>query len=242
MKYSYGTDVGLVRQSNQDSVDVHTFSDNCGLFVVADGMGGHRGGKMASSIAVETIINECISNYTEELSAEDIKELLCNAVRSANAEVFKQSNENPELEGMGTTVVACIVDNNKLYTASVGDSRVYACSGTRIFQITQDHSLVADLLRRGVITVDEARVHPQKNVITRAVGSEADVIVDIFETNLDSGNVVVACTDGLHGLLTDEEIAGVVSVEIEDSAEKLISMANDKGGNDNITVVAVRIS
>ncbi len=242
MKYSYGTDIGIIRQSNQDSVAVHIFSEECGLFVVADGMGGHRGGKTASTITVDTILNECVANFDENLDEDSIKKLLYDAVCLANTEVYNKSHENPELEGMGTTVVAFIVKNNKLYTASVGDSRLYVCSGTRIFQITQDHSLVGDLLRKGVITEEEARVHPQKNIITRAIGSECDVDVDIFDTVVESGNVVISCTDGLHGLLTEEEIAGVVSVDIEDSAEKLISMANDKGGNDNITVAAVRIS
>ena len=144
---------------------------------------------------------------------------------------------------MQTTLCSLAIDENcRAVCINVGDSRLYVCSGTRIFQITQDHSLVGDLLRKGVITEEEARVHPQKNIITRAIGSECDVDVDIFDTVVQSGNVVISCTDGLHGLLTEEEIAGVVSVDIEDSAEKLISMANDKGGNDNITVAAVRIS
>lgn len=242
MIYSYGTDIGLVRGSNQDSVAVHIFSEDTGLFIVADGMGGHRGGKMASSIAVDTILQFFVSGFSEDLNSEKIKELLCNSIKEANSRVFKQSLDNPELDGMGTTVVAFLVKQNTLYTASVGDSRAYVCKDTRIFQITEDHSLVADLLRRGVIKSEEAKTHPQKNVITRAVGTESLVAVDIFETNLDGGSVVVACTDGLHGLLSDEEIAGVVSVNTEDSAQMLISMANDKGGYDNITVVAVKIS
>ena len=242
MKISYGTDVGIIRNDNQDSVSYREFSENCGLFVVADGMGGHRGGKTASSIAVETITHVFFENYTQQMRSEEIKELLRHAVNIANTQIFEKSDSDEELYGMGTTVVVLFVCDNTLYTASVGDSRAYVFNGNRAHQITTDHSLVADLLSRGIISEEEAKNHPQKNVITRAVGSEPSLTVDVFQTNLDSDNIIVGCSDGLYSMVSEEEIAVIINDNIENSAEKLIKLANERGGQDNITVVVAKIS
>ena len=180
--------------------------------------------------------------YYLGIVSEEIKRLLVFAVNTANTVIFEKSDSDEELYGMGTTVVVLFICDNTLYTASVGDSRAYVFNGNRAHQITTDHSLVADLLSRGIISEEEAKNHPQKNVITRAVGSEPNLTVDVFQTNLDSDNIIVGCSDGLYSLVSEEEISVIINDNIENSAEKLIKLANEKGGQDNITVVVAKIS
>ena len=242
MKFTYGTDVGSVRSDNQDSVYSDILAEECGLFIVADGMGGHLGGKTASSMAIDIISQTINKNFNVTLRSGEIKRLLIDSVNEANSVIYKKSLTDPELEGMGTTLVVMLISGNTMYTVSVGDSRAYVFNEGRMYQITNDHSLVADLVSKGVMSNEEAKLHPQKNVIPRAVGSEEDVFSDYFETNLTSGNVVLACSDGLHNVLSDSEIAKVISDDEENPANKLISLANERGGNDNITVVAVKIT
>ena len=241
MKISYGTDVGVVRNDNQDSVFTKVFSDNLGVFIVADGMGGYVGGKFASSRAVEYIseyICSEIQNYTEN---DDIGQLLRQAVSKANREIYNISQENDEYRGMGTTVVVSVVSGKMLYTASVGDSREYLYSKNSLKQITNDHSLVANLLSRGLITKDEARVHPQKNIITRAVGSEDEVTTDIFVNKLKKNDVILLCSDGLHSMVSEADIKKILKSGDNDMAQRLISLANESGGRDNISVITVKI-
>lgn len=242
MIVSYGTDKGLVRSNNQDSVFVKQYSDKCGLFVVADGMGGHRGGKTASSYAVEIIGKTLDEQIRNNLTPNEIKKLMITSVEKANTFIFDKANSDAELNGMGTTVVCMYITDNMLYTASVGDSRGYVLKGNRVYQITNDHSLVAGLVSKGLLSPDEAKTHPQKNVITRAVGTEINVLVDFFETALDKDDLVVACTDGLHTLVDEGEICTISCSCPEDSAQNLIKLANEKGGNDNISVIVVKIS
>lgn len=242
MKFTYGTDVGIVRSDNQDSVYSEILAEECGLFIVADGMGGHLGGKTASSMAIDIISRTINEKFDVCLKSNEIKRLLTGSVSEANSLIYKKSLTDPEFEGMGTTLVVMLISGNTMYTVSVGDSRAYVYNEGRMYQITNDHSLVADLVSKGVLSHEEAKLHPQKNVITRAVGSEEDVFSDYFETNLTSGNVVIACSDGLHNLLSDAEIARVISDDEENPANKLISLANERGGNDNITVIAVKIT
>ena len=242
MKFTYGTDVGIVRSDNQDSVYSEILAEECGLFIVADGMGGHLGGKTASSMAIDIISRTINEKFDVGLKSNEIKRLLIGSVSEANSLIYNKSLTDPELEGMGTTLVVMLISGNTMYTVSVGDSRAYVYNEGRMYQITNDHSLVADLVSKGVLSHEEAKLHPQKNVITRAVGSEEDVFSDYFETNLTSGNVVIACSDGLHNVLSDAEIARVISDDEENPAIKLISLANERGGNDNITVVAVKIT
>jgi len=242
MIVTYGTDVGLVRNDNQDAVFSRVYSAKRGLFIVADGMGGHRGGKVASTMAIEIITQYFEANYNNKMKTDQIKDVMIKAVEEANSKIYDKSLSAEELSGMGTTVVMMYLNDKKLYTVSAGDSRAYVCSGTRIYQITTDHSLVANLISQGLISTEEAKAHPQKNVITRAVGSEDSIMVDFFETNLEKNDVVISCSDGLHGLVSDDEIAGVVAYAETDIADKLILLAKEKGGNDNITVVAVKIS
>lgn len=235
------SDVGMVRSDNQDSLFVHEFTDSCGLFIVADGMGGHRGGKMASSLAIEEISRTVIDEFKESMTELEIKDLLRRSIRSANKKIYKASLENEELNGMGTTVVVSVILNNILYTANVGDSRQYIYSDDKFYQVTSDHSLVADLVSRGIISSEEARSHPQKNVITRAVGSEDDVIIDCFVNELKNTDCILMCSDGLNTMLTDEEITSAFANNSDEIASSLIEMANKKGGRDNITVITIKI-
>lgn len=242
MKVSYGTDIGIVREDNQDSVFAHVFDDSSGLFIVADGMGGYEGGELASSKTIEIVFETVNERFEPTMNDEQIRELLQIAVQKANTEVFKTSCVNKELYGMGTTVVACIVSSKKLYTANVGDSRCYLYRKGEISQITTDHSLVYNLISRGLITKEEARVHPRRNVITRAIGSEENVTVDVFVTSLEDKDVVLMCSDGLHTMVSDEEMASNLKHYGTNVSKKLIKLANENGGMDNISVIAVKIS
>jgi protein phosphatase len=233
------SDKGLARKNNQDCVytsDAPT-GDLLNVFIVADGMGGLAAGEMASRTAVNTML-DCIRSSAERNPAVSLKK----AVRAANSAVFARSLEDASREGMGTTVVACTFIENVCQIINVGDSRMYVISPRSIRQITVDHSLVEEMIRRGGLTRERARNHPEKNVITRAVGVKPDVEPDIFTQVLESGDTVMLCTDGLTNMVTDERIKQIVdgSSDIATAAEKLVKEANENGGLDNISVVLIR--
>ena len=242
MKVSYATDVGIVREDNQDSVLAHVFDDSSGIFVVADGMGGYEGGEFASSKAVKILFDAFKSESISSMDGKEITERLRLAVKKANTEVINDASTSEKLYGMGTTVVACIIASGKLYTANVGDSRCYICNKDSITQITTDHSLVYDLISRGLITREEAKEHPRRNVITRAIGSEENVDVDIFISDLHINDVVLLCSDGLYNMVSDEEIKNTLRRFGTNVSKRLIKSANENGGIDNISAVAVKIS
>lgn len=232
------TDIGRKRKLNQDAV--YTSERPVGnlpnLFLVADGMGGHNAGDFASKMTVETIVRHIAS------SAEtDPARLLENAIAAANALVRSRAEAEPELEGMGTTVVAASCDGALLHVANVGDSRLYLVGEKKIRQITRDHSWVEEMIRRGGLDREEARNHPDKNIITRAVGAEDSVKPDFFTVNLEEGDMVLMCTDGLTNMLEDEEILNILeaSRDIVEMAEELVRAANEKGGRDNISVILI---
>jgi len=233
------SDKGLARKNNQDCVytsDAPT-GDLLNVFIVADGMGGLAAGEMASRTAVNTML-DCIRSSSERNPAVSLKK----AVRSANRAVYARSLEDASREGMGTTVVACTFIENVCQIINVGDSRMYVISPRSIRQITVDHSLVEEMIRRGGLARERARNHPEKNVITRAVGVKPDVEPDIFTQVLESGDTVMLCTDGLTNMVTDERIKQIVdgSSDIATAAEKLVKEANENGGLDNISVVLIR--
>lgn len=203
------------------------------IFLVADGMGGHKAGGYASSCAVETILTGIRDSERE--SCEDI---LTEAILRANAVIGKRAGEDERFYGMGTTVVAASVIGNELIAANVGDSRLYVI-GDDIEQVTEDHSLVWEMVRKGGINKEEARNHPNKNIITRAVGLERKLVVDCFRRTLRPGELVLLCSDGLTDMLEDEEIYRILTGEkdVRDGAVKLVQAANDHGGRDNIAVV-----
>ncbi len=232
------TDIGRKRKVNQDFVysSERFVGPLPNLFLVADGMGGHNAGDYASRLAVETIVERSSGS----LETNPLR-VLDEAVQSANGLVRKRAQETPELQGMGTTVVAAVIDGRELYVANVGDSRLYIVNSGEIRQITKDHSWVEEMVRRGGIGKAEARNHPDKNIITRAVGAEETVRIDFFQVLLQEGDVILMCTDGLTNMLEDEEIRMTLdgARDIVEKAEGLVRAANERGGRDNISVVLI---
>ena len=232
------TNIGKRRKLNQDFV--YTSEQPVGklpnVFIVADGMGGHKAGDYASKVTVETIVEEILKS--EESEAVLILE---HAIRTANALIRKCAEESPDLEGMGTTVVAATCKGDILQVANVGDSRLYVANRREIRQITRDHSLVEEMVRMGGIAREDARNHPDKNIITRAVGADDAVKPDFFTVKLDYGDIVLMCTDGLTNMLEDEEIRMILeeSRDLVEKAEELVKAANEKGGKDNISVILI---
>lgn len=238
------TDKGKVREINEDNWYVNEPSPISKTFyaIVADGMGGHNAGEVASNMAT-TVISEYINKrYSDELSYEDIKVVLLKAVEEANTHIFAESLSSIEKTGMGTTLVMGFIINNKVIVTHVGDSRVYIMRNNTIYKITKDHSLVAQLVEEGKITEKEAINHPQKNVITRALGTDSSVDIDMCEFDLEDGDIILLCTDGLSNMLTDEEILTAVteSENVIISPKNLVDLANEKGGGDNITAVVLK--
>lgn len=231
------TDIGQDRSMNQDFVFASETSvgNLPNLFVVADGMGGHQAGDLASRYTVEVLL-ESIRKSKEKNPIKIIR----TAVEEANAKVLEKARGNVELLGMGTTIVVATVCGHYLYVANVGDSRLYLIRD-EIQQITKDHSLVEEMVRRGRLKKEEAKNHPGKHVITRAVGAEREVAIDFFDKRLKKGDQILLCSDGLSNMLEDEEIREIVKSggNVEERAKKLITAANQNGGKDNITVVLV---
>ncbi len=230
------TDIGRKRSLNEDYAYLTT--DTVGrlpnLFVVADGMGGHRGGGYASRMAVESILSEI-----EKSGLEEPDGILSEAICHANECIRQAAQEDERLAGMGTTVVAATCLEGQLQVANVGDSRLYVADETSIRQITEDHSLVQEMVRFGGISREQARNHPDRNIITRAVGVEDELEVDCFLVPLKEGDRVLLCSDGLSGMLEDEEIYRILAGEgsVEERALRLVEAANDHGGKDNIAVI-----
>jgi serine/threonine protein phosphatase PrpC len=242
------TDVGQRRQQNQDALLI---DEPLGLFVVADGMGGHAGGGTASRIAVDTIRKAILQARNEEPALfgsgaegeeNPLPDLLGHAVEAACAAIYEAAKADPELAGMGTTVTAVLVDGQSAFVAHVGDSRAYLLRSGHIYQVTQDHSLVAEQLRSGTISEEDARNSRYKNIITRSVGFEREVLVDLMGLELEAGDAIVACSDGLSNFVEDQEILTMVDEGGDDAVERLIDLANDRGGDDNITVAMIRLA
>ncbi|MBJ18412.1 MAG: Stp1/IreP family PP2C-type Ser/Thr phosphatase [bacterium] len=233
-----GSDVGQLRSANEDSCDSFTHEDGTRLLVLADGMGGARGGATASHTAIATI-----AEHFERDTSERPRATLETAIQAANARIFEIAQRDPELEGMGTTVVALLLDARLRATvAHVGDSRAYRYRRGFLEPITTDHSVVAEMQRRGLLSADEAAVHPRRNEILRAVGVLAEVEVEIADVDIAPGDRFVLCSDGLSGVVRDDEIAAVVrGASPQDAVTTLIQMANERGGPDNITVQILSI-
>ena len=222
-----------VRYNNQDSCLVNR---DLGLFVVADGMGGHSGGEVASSMAVETTEEILLQPKTLKLSP---REVIIEAYEEASRRIFdKAAHQNPELAGMGTTMVMLYLRDKTLYVGNVGDSRCYLFKRPYLWQITEDHSLLNEQLRAGVITEQQAQTFVGRNVITRSVGYERDVHPDIFERQVQPGESFLLCSDGLSGLVTDQRIAQIMSENPPDKAVRAcVEQALQNGGHDNVTVL-----
>lgn len=230
------TDRGLVRDHNEDAYSILSFEDKA-LFVVADGMGGHDSGEVASRIAAETVCRVVQKEYPLD---GDLLALLERAVQKANSEVRQEGDRKGS--NMGTTLSAVLLSGDALYAANVGDSRVYWIGDGTISQITADHSLVAKLVTAGKLTKEEARMHPRANLLYRTIGNDRTVKVDTFRISLKKG-ILLLCTDGLWGELSDEDILETCIGEddVKEAAEKLVRLAKERGGKDNITAVVVRV-
>lgn len=233
------TDRGRVRTDNQDACFAGETENGAVLAVVCDGMGGANAGSLASTLAVKHITDYVNRSCPNEITAEEAEAVLRNAFLSANITIYDKALENPELKGMGTTAAAVLTCGGSAVIANVGDSRVYLLNDG-IHQLTRDHSVVQSLIESGKITPEAARVHPRKNVITRAVGAEEELAVDSTVIPFNEGETLLLCSDGLTNFLEDGEIYDVFAKnDISVVAERLVERANENGGGDNITVVTV---
>lgn len=241
------SDTGRVRSHNEDAIgtDIET-----GLIVLADGMGGYKAGEVASALAVKTITDEVTRNIKDVRKQKDNESgyacetiMLRNAIVKANHAIHDMAKNQPQCEGMGTTVVACLFYDNKVSIAHVGDSRLYRLRGDRFEQVTLDHSLLQELVSRGFYTPEEARKSLNKNLVTRALGIEATVQVDVQEDVVFNGEIHLLCSDGLSDMVEDEDIhltISTFSANLEMAAQQLVRMANDNGGRDNVSVVLTK--
>lgn len=238
MKTFSVTDVGQRRKMNQDYVFASEYPVGSlpNLFIVADGMGGHKAGDYASRFVTNTV-KELIENSDET----DPIHLIESAIQKSNVLLREEAVKREELWGMGTTIVVTTIIDGTAFTANVGDSRLYLIGDAGMKQITQDHSLVEEMVRLGQLTKEEARMHPDKNIITRAIGASKTVQVDFFEFDLAQGDKILMCSDGLTNMVEDSEIEAIVQngAPIGERATQLINAANDHGGKDNIAVILV---
>lgn len=239
MKIFQKTDIGMIRKMNQDACQAGEFSDGMVWAVVCDGMGGAASGDVASATAVRIISERIHASYRDGMRANSIRSLLFSAIEAANAVVYEMSLSNPAFEGMGTTVVAAVVLDGAAYIAHAGDSRAYRIAGERIVQLTRDHSMVQAMVDRGQITASEAKDHPRKNIITRALGVDEKILIDFCEEPFEAGDALLICTDGLTNAVDESEILSAFRAEDVNVSDKLVQLANEHGGQDNITVVAI---
>ena len=244
------SDVGCKRPHNEDST---ASNEALGILVLADGMGGYKAGEVASAIAVTSIYNDVISGLQNSATTE-IDEtsgldrhsvLIRDAVNSANLSIYKTAQVDEQCQGMGTTVVTAITFNDRISIANVGDSRLYRLRADDFKQITKDHSLVQELIDRGLFSPEEAEKNAPKNLVTRALGLDSKVEVDIIEDQIDAGDIYLLCSDGLTDMVKDEEIhltLSKYSANLALAADKLVEIAKEYGGKDNISVILARIS
>jgi protein phosphatase len=237
MRSSGKTDIGSKRRTNQDCIFLS--DDPIGslpnLYIVADGMGGHRAGDKASRMAIDITVD-----FVEKSTIENPIAVLKRAMIFANNEIYKAASQDTDLTGMGTTMVAAVAKEGKLYVANIGDSRLYAVDG-EIRQITMDHSLVEEMIRNGELERKKGRNHPEKNLITKAMGSKDEIIPDFFEIDIKPEERYLLCSDGLSNMVEDDEIRDIVveNYNLDEAAQALIDRANYYGGSDNVSVVII---
>ena len=235
------TDQGLVRKNNEDAV---AFDQQTGLCLLADGMGGYNAGEVASAMAVSAItqeLNAWLLRSGPQVPTKDLRSMLKTCVRSANQAIFAASCNNPDYEGMGTTLVAGVFTGNRLVLSHVGDSRCYRLRFETLLQLTKDHSMLQEQVDAGFMTSEEAMVSPHKNLITRALGVERSVLVDVNEHRVEPGDLYLICSDGLTDMVDKTSMTNVMNVPgtLAEKAQALVQAANDSGGRDNISVVLV---
>ena len=243
MQYWFLTDPGCVRTSNQDAIIVEKLDKNNLLCVVCDGMGGAKSGNVASSLAADVFIQEVKRTWKADMEPDKLDQMLQNAVKLANFTVYDQAQQFEEFSGMGTTLVAALVQNKFATFVNVGDSRAYKIDDDGIHQITVDHSLVQMMVDRGELTPEMARTYPGKNYITRAVGTESLTQCDVFHRRLGKGEYLLLCSDGLTNLIDDQEILFEVAhgVDKQQCCQTLLDIAKKRGAPDNVTCLLIEV-
>ena len=235
------SDKGNVRETNEDYFYISNSLDQIQLFLLADGMGGYNGGEIASQLAIQTAKNYIENNFKDiEKDRDSIIQLLGSSMEYANMVVYEKAKENPELQGMGTTLEICLVYNNKVYIGHVGDSRIYRVRKQFIRKLTQDHSYVQKLVKEGTITKEQAEHHPQKNMLMKALGCNAFVEPDVSVKGFLRDDILLISSDGLTNMVKQEDIFEIAKGNIEKAPIKLVDLANENGGLDNITVVVIK--
>ena len=235
------TDIGKAREMNQDFYYVSDEINGMRLCILADGMGGYKGGEIASSLAT-TSAKEYIQVRFDKIepTMENIQNLIREAMNYANEVVYKRSRENEELDQMGTTLEICIIYGNKIYIGHIGDSRIYRIRQEIMRKITVDHSYVQKLIKDGTITKEEAIYHPKKNMLMKALGCEEEIEPDVMVKGFNSGDIILICSDGLTNMIAEQEIYNIIVTDIENACSNLVKKAKELGGTDNITVILIK--
>ena len=235
------SDVGKVREINEDAFYISNSLDEVQLYMLADGMGGYNGGEIASKLAIQSAKNYIENNFKEiEKDKDSIIQLIGSSIEYANMVVYEKAKENKELSGMGTTLEICLIYNNRAFIGHVGDSRIYRVRKQFIRKLTQDHSYVQKLVKEGTITKEQAEHHPQKNMLMKALGCNAFVEPDVMVKGFLKDDIIIMCSDGLSNLVDQETIYEMASKNIEQGTKDLVQLAKDRGGYDNITVVIIK--
>ena len=235
------SDIGKAREMNQDAYYISDSSSEIKLYLLADGMGGYKGGEIASNLAIKCAQSYITNNFKEtQKDKQSLIQLVASSMEYANMVVYEKSKEDKELEGMGTTLEICLIYNNKVYIGHIGDSRIYRIRKEFIRKLTQDHSYVQKLVKEGKITKEQAEVHPQKNMLTRALGCNAFVEPDVMVKGFLKDDILVMCSDGLTNMVKTEIIYQEASKNIEQAPKELVRIANENGGKDNVTVVIIK--
>jgi protein phosphatase len=242
MEWAAKTHIGKIRDNNEDSFYIDE-KNNC-MFIVADGMGGHNAGEVASKMAID-VVSKFIEdewNNTEILNDFEIYSLIRKAIEKANNKIYERSLFNEDCDGMGTTITIAIILNNKIYLGHIGDSRAYILRNNELMQLTEDHTLVSELLKNGSITEIEAKNHPKKNIITKALGTNLNAEPDISSKEIYDEDVIILCTDGLTNIIDNDEIkkSFIEHSNLQNACDYLVDLANNRGGYDNITIIAIR--
>lgn len=243
MRFGVKSDKGRVREINEDCYNIIAgYPEIPVSFIVADGMGGHNSGEVASQMAVNLISNYIMKNPERFADEQEITSAMQEAVSQVNTRIHRVSTEHPDNQGMGTTLVLAVACNKKLFISNIGDSRVYLVRDGEVVQITTDHSYIEELLKNGSITREEAQTHPKRNLITRALGCYEEVDIDTYTCNIKDNDIYLICTDGLSNLVMDEELKDIVARvdEPELACNELVELANSRGGEDNITVIVFK--
>ncbi len=235
------SDIGKVRDMNQDSYYISGEESNLKLYILADGMGGYKGGEIASKLATASVKSYIESNIDNIIKDRDeILKLIKSAMEYANMVVYERAKEDAQLEGMGTTLEVCLIYNNKMYIGHVGDSRIYRIRKEFMRKLTTDHSYVEKLVKDGTITKEQAHNHPKKNMLTKALGCTIFVEPDVTVKGFIKDDVILMCSDGLTNMIEEDEIYNIIKQDYKSAPQRLVDKANENGGYDNITAIVIK--